>query len=265
MQCEYCKNLFSSKSILNNHQKTAKYCIQLRKETKQINISCQACGKSFSHQSSLDRHSINCIIALPLSKLTKEIETLKIELTSKTNSLEKAEMRIRELEQRLENVATAAASRPTTTKNTQINNYIQNMQPVTDEVFTENIDKFNIDYILKGPGGYAEYALEHPLKDRVACVDYSRRKIKFKDKDGNIITDPEMSNLSKKFFQSIHEKNNELILKYQREITEKYGIDSEEINNLIVYVLGVKHGSNGEKSDFHHEFVKEICNKTIRE
>ena len=28
--------------------------------------------------------------------------------------------------------------------------------------------------------------LDYPLKDKMICVDYSRRKVKFKDKDGNI-------------------------------------------------------------------------------
>jgi predicted kinase len=32
MECEYCKKIFSTKSSLNYHQSTAKYCLQIRKE-----------------------------------------------------------------------------------------------------------------------------------------------------------------------------------------------------------------------------------------
>ena len=74
------------------------------------------------------------------------------------------------------------------------------MQPVTDEILYDNVQHLTIDHIKKGAEGYAEYALEYPLKDKLLCSDFSRRKVKFKDKDGNIITDPEMTNLARKFF-----------------------------------------------------------------
>ena len=82
---------------------------------------------------------------------------------------------------KLENIAIKAVSRPTT-KNTQIN-YIQQLQPVTEELVS-NVSNLTIDHIIKGPEGYAEFALEYPLKDRLLCSDYYRRKVKFKDKDG---------------------------------------------------------------------------------
>jgi hypothetical protein len=77
------------------------------------------------------------------------------------------------------------------------------MKLVTEEHFIDNVQHLTIDHSKKGPEGYAEFALEYPLKDRLLCSDYSRRKLKFKDKDGNLITDPEMTTLAKKFFNSI--------------------------------------------------------------
>jgi hypothetical protein len=100
------------------------------------------------------------------------------------------------------------------------------MQPVTDECLIDNAKHLTIEHIKKGPEGYAEFALEYPLKDRMLCSDYSRRKVKFKDKDGNLITDPEMTTLAKKFFSSIKDKNKELICRCANELKEKLGDDN---------------------------------------
>ena len=121
------------------------------------------------------------------------------------------EEQIKELQNNIKDISIKSVSRATT-KNTQINNYIQNLRPITEEQLLDNVQYLSIDHILRGPEGYAEYALEYPLKDSMICVDYARRKVKFKDKDGNVITDPEMSNLAEKFFNSIKDKNKELIL-----------------------------------------------------
>ena len=32
LECEYCKKTYSTKSNLNNHQKTAKYCLKIQSE-----------------------------------------------------------------------------------------------------------------------------------------------------------------------------------------------------------------------------------------
>ena len=34
MECSYCKKKFSTKSSLNSHQKTTKYCLKLRDDLK---------------------------------------------------------------------------------------------------------------------------------------------------------------------------------------------------------------------------------------
>jgi hypothetical protein len=48
--------------------------------------------------------------------------------------------------------------------------------------------------------------LEYPLKDKIVCTDFSRRKLKYKDENGNLIEDPEMIKLSQKLFKAIEEK-----------------------------------------------------------
>ena len=39
MQCEYCEKIFSNISSLNNHKKTAKYCLKIQNEKGFINCS----------------------------------------------------------------------------------------------------------------------------------------------------------------------------------------------------------------------------------
>jgi hypothetical protein len=67
------------------------------------------------------------------------------------------------------------------------------MQPITADQL--------IEHVQKGASGYAEYALEYQLKDRVVCVDYAKRNIKFKNRDGNLGTYQKMANLTPMFFR----------------------------------------------------------------
>ena len=169
------------------------------------------------------------------------------------------------MQDKLENIAIKAVQTPTT-KNTQIN-YIQQLQPVTEEHLVNNVSNLTIDHIIKGPEGYAEFALNYPLKDRLLCSDYARRKVKFKDKDGKVITDPEMNILAVKFFESIKEKNKELICKYANELKERLGDDNvmDTVVKLFDYKAAVERGSEGERTDFHHDFVKRMCSQTLKE
>lgn len=276
MKCEFCLNDFSNKTSLTTHQRTAKYCLKLQNISNIGSFICKICDKAFIRKSELLSHSKSCkkdpdIIENELLLTIKELDKYKNFVEMLEKQIEEQKQTIKELQDKLENIAVTAVSRSntsTTNKNIIQNNYIQNLQPVTDETFSENISNLTIDHIMKGPIGYAEYALGYPLKKRLMCVDYARKKIKFKDKDGNVITDPEMTNLATKFFKSIQEKNTELILSYKEEFLEKYGdseFDSDEISKMIEYMLGVKNAAKGEKTDFHHDFVKQICNKTINE
>jgi hypothetical protein len=198
----------------------------------------------------------------------KQIKELKQEKDKQIGELkEKHEKQIKELQDKLENIAVKAVSRPTTSNKTQINNFIQQLEPVTEEKLKESVSNLTIDHIKKGAEGYAQYALDYPLKDKMVCVDYSRRKIKFKDKDGNVITDPEMTGLALKFFNSIKEKNKELICLYANELKEKLGDDNimDTMVKIFDYKMAVDRGSEGEKTEFHYDFVKQMCSQTIKE
>jgi len=254
MECQYCHSKFSTKSSLNKHIKYAKYCISKRNEKSSNEFKCSGCNKIYTSKYALNIHIKSCI-----ELLTQRYEEKFKELK------EEYETKIQQLQDKLENIAIEAVSRPvSTTKNTQIN-YIQQLQPVTEEHLVSNVSHLTIDHIIKGPEGYAEYALNYPLKDRMICSDYSRRKVKFKDKDGNLITDPEMTTLTKKFFESIHEKNKELICKYANELKDRLGDENvmDTVVKIFEYKEAVNRARGGEKTDFHYDFVKSMCSQTI--
>lgn len=262
MECKYCHNKFSSKSSLVNHQKRTKYCIGLQ-GTYSITFKCIGCDKQYTSKENLNFHQNKCVSYLVTEKEQKYEEKISFLQAE----IQKKDTLINQLQDKLENVAIKAVSRPTTSNKIQINNYIQNMQPLTEQHLIDNAQHLTIDHIKKGPEGYAEYALEYPLKDRVMCSDYSRRKVKFKDNEGNLITDPEMTTLAKKFFNSIKEKNKELVCRCANELKEKLGDDNimDTVVKLFDYKAAIEQGSDGEKSEFHHDFVRQVCSMTIKE
>ena len=70
-KCHFCNKEYSSKGILENHQKTAKFCLRLRnneyKEQNIINFKCDFCEDNFTQKANLERHYEVC-------KLKKEKE-----------------------------------------------------------------------------------------------------------------------------------------------------------------------------------------------
>jgi hypothetical protein len=71
LECKYCKNIFSTKSNLKLHQKTAKYCLKMRNEVVK-EYKCESCDKSFSVVSSLNRHQQFCKSNSIVNRLSEE-------------------------------------------------------------------------------------------------------------------------------------------------------------------------------------------------
>jgi hypothetical protein len=101
--CEFCNNSYRTKNNLLNHQKTAKFCIELRNKTElehydNKSFSCEKCLKNFTRKDTLEKHISICKIIvrekientinnyeLENNKLRLDIEILKKQLS---NSLE---------------------------------------------------------------------------------------------------------------------------------------------------------------------------------
>ena len=292
-ECNFCKNNFTTKTNLVNHQRKAKYCLSIQGSTKlkDASIICDACGKistsKWNHQLHVgickksSKVSILSIEITELKERNKELETINKMLNKQLDQIQeekiiqekkyeeklsKKDNIIQKLQDKLENIAIKAVQRPTTTNTTNktnINNYIQNMPNISSDHLLEQSNNLTLEHIQKGASGYAEYALEYPLKERVACVDYSRRKLKFKDRDGNLISDPEMIKLAPMFFDSIKSKSSEIVFDQN-----KPDMDSEMFENVAKLFntnVDVKNGADGLKSDFYHDFVKYVCSGSMVE
>ena len=83
---------------------------------------------------------------------------------------------------------------------------------ITEEWLIENATFLTIEHILRGPEGYADYALSYPLNDRLIEEEYSNPTfIKYKNRSGDIITDYGGKMLTKMLFDSVKERTYELI------------------------------------------------------
>ena len=155
--CEFCNTELASSPSLKHHQLNAKYCLE--KQGKPLNLlKCNGCDKTFTTKRKLINHREICL-SYNKSLLEKQHD---IDLSKKDLEIVELKKQIKELQDKLENIAVKAVSRPATSNKTQINNYIQQLQPVTEEKLKESVSNLTIDHIKKGPEGYAQYALDYP-------------------------------------------------------------------------------------------------------
>ena len=320
MQCEYCEKVLKTSSSLKLHQKTTKYCLVKQNKVVENEFSCFACGVGFTLKSSLHSHLKICKENTPEKELRREYERREkeiiftydkklqennIENNKKLSDKDKIiseqkniikelqteykkhiEMQNKDLQDRMQSMAEKAIDKPSTVNQNTINHVINNLLPITTEHLNNQAQYLTIDHVKNGAVGYAKYALEHPLKDRLVCTDTSRKKGKYKDSDGNIVSDPEMSSITKKLFLAIKDRNSELITEYANDLKAKLDSFSSDHNemtteetvsitemtddliDLVTSVFSQKRQSNeisdGLKPELFHQFVKEISTGSYR-
>jgi hypothetical protein len=86
--CEFCKNSYTSLSILKSHQKTTKFCLDIQESLNKENINkkiflCEYCNKEFNKKSNFDSHLKICKI-----KIEKELQSNFKEIEHKNKELE---------------------------------------------------------------------------------------------------------------------------------------------------------------------------------
>ena len=92
---------------------------------------------------------------------------------------------------------------------------------ITEEWLLENAKFLTIEHILRGPEGYAEYALSYPLNNRLIIDDDyydSEDKVtflKYKDFNGDIIVDIEAVILGKMIIDSLDDRIKNLMIEHK--------------------------------------------------
>jgi hypothetical protein len=252
--CEYCNSEFVNKTSLKNHQKTAKFCLNLQGKTNE-EFKCEYCNKILTTKTRLITHlescnskkTVNLDYVKELEKKNTELETniknYQEQLNEKNQKIEKLESHIMKL-----------SERPTTTNNNQrYSQIIQNLKPISNEDFQTLSEKLEVKHINNGPYGYIKFATEN-FQDKLLCSDINRKNLKTK-KDNKIITDINGKEFTYQFFNSINDKRYILIEKQTENIKKPsdkeiavnhYGNENVSISSFL---------KRKEESPFINKFI----------
>ena len=169
IDCEHCGSSFSSKTNLITHQKTSKYCLNLRGETV-VKYSCAACGDEFTRASSLERHNDVCKIAL--SNLCHEIEMsrLLLRLKKSENRNKKLIKKLKKANDKLTARNTVPSLIPATTTKTDLKLADVNVS----SAFTCSISEIplrlaNKEYVFDGIEGLLTFITPTIKQDDFKC------------------------------------------------------------------------------------------------
>ena len=122
--CVHCGNKLSTKSSLRYHQKSARYCLELRGISSD-NFKCKFCPKSFSQKQHLCDHAKICGRTEAYQEIENKNRVLENKVECYEKQIEDLKNQVHELQDKLENIAIQSNNRPTTTNQTQVNNYIK--------------------------------------------------------------------------------------------------------------------------------------------
>ena len=232
--CEFCSKTFSSRSNLNTHKKTAKYCISLREPDI---ISCDHCCKEFTTKKSLNVHNGLCKV-----KKDKEHQYMKLRIVELEATLE---AKIHEIES-LNNVLLRSqacveeiAKQPKTTTNNKTTNKVSILTPLdlSAERLKELVEaNFTNSHLLEGQKGVARFTVEHVIKDedgklQYICTDPARHTFRFREGETEI-KDLRGKRLSTALAPPVMDKTSRLGMQAIKENPELFCVYSDSQQNI---------------------------------
>ena len=256
--CEHCRNGFSRTSVLYKHQRTAKYCMVLQGKIAEtnsapVNLTCRYCRKKFTRKDVVKRHEKTC--SEQENRTTQDTQLLEM---------------IVQLQKTIVNMADRPIG-PTNVNNTN-RNVTMNLAPITDQELQEHLQHLTIEFIQEGGKGYADWANSYPFKDRVVCTDKARKKLRYKDNEGEIIEDGGGIKLTQRFFQAIAQRNEEIINAEYRALHEEVqriaqsgtAHDADltglltKASHLQDLLIKCRNAARGEENELTKEFVNHL-------
>lgn len=274
-RCEYCNHDFAKKSNLNNHQKTARYCLALRGQQPQIR--CENCNRTFAEERTLIAHQPLCpnsgatlldalrdkdiVIALR----DREIVELKKDnavLSERIKSQDEMISRLTLMTERYQGDMKEVAMKKSSVTNNNIN-----ILPLTNEWLTEQAQYLTQQHIEAGASGFAQLAKTHSFRNRVVCTDIARKSLRYNNKAGKMIRDPNGTELAERFFASIQSRNREIVQSIRDEIEDALQNTPPEdkielydkMSKLMSIDAEVSLSAKGTITELRNEFVIELC------
>ena len=258
MQCEFCANVFTTKSNLNAHQKKAKYCLAIQGVQQKKDHICQACDKGFYGAYELRRHLLGCK-KKDLSTYKDQLDKLKEENLLLKKEIEMLREDKKQIQESYEKLSLTAVKRPTISNKTMnVNNFIKNMPPLTVEDIESSVPMLTLEHHAKGAEGYAEFALEFPFKDKIVCVDTSRNKIKYKNNDGDIIEDVGFRKMMIKLCKSLKDRSFNLSLEHEDKLSDVWSEQDRETYDFMEAAVAIAKYAQGRENEFCNKIIKLI-------
>jgi hypothetical protein len=236
MECKYCKHEFKNKSVLNKHVNTAKYCLIIQGVEKN-NYLCEACGLYVSSKGHYTKHISTCkdYIIMGLKKEIIELRTENKILCSRVNTK--------------------------TIINTQ-NNIFANLDTLNLEDIKKYSDKLTLAHHKMGAEGYATYALEYPLKNRLCIKDRARKIFKYKNEDGKEVIDVDLHKIFGAIAKSVAMSSYNIAQDHYQELSKDFTVSEMEACPTLEWALSLaKYGVDSDDkfcSDIKNEIRKQL-------
>lgn len=202
--CIFCKKSYSTLSSLNNHKKTAKFCLELQnKLTNGELIRCEFCSKEFSSKKYLNQHLEHCKskklteqnnikneFEKELVDIKKENTELKLRLKFKDELNKKLQKELDEYKKLASRPTTSIVNNNTTNYQIEFNQLVQNIEAFDKSSLSNKIKSISLEEMDSYDPKNLENSFSHTLcntfKDYTFCTDKSRKIVVIKKEDGSI-------------------------------------------------------------------------------
>ena len=267
--CSFCSKEFSSKTSLNNHQRTVKSCLKLQgKEEKESTVECVNCKKILAVRS-FKQHKIKCDILsektnkekqdleeenkklksineqyeLELKKIASYKDKYEAELKEERMIINKLRMELveyksyntilKEQNEKLQSISTSItmklADKTTTINNNNNNKTVVINSPLTNEVLRQCATTFTIDNAYNISG--ITKHLTSSLEEHITCTDSSRNIFKYKNEKDEEIVDQDLEILLPQYLSALKDRNNFLY----KEVFEYFKKNNVSLNEQTDY------------------------------
>ena len=211
--CNYCNKDYSSKHALLKHLSICKEYIKVQnqdkddmllKENNKLKEELELQKKE--HESQID------LLKKENYELKRQNYYLEIKYNNYKEQLDKKIEDYNSLENRYERLATKGVEKPTISTTNNTSNVVNNLNTFPTQEYINNKieDTFNDKYIHDGPKSLAQYVTENIITVNgeliYICSDYARKNFKYKDRDGNEITDPSAVKLISMIKDKLYDK-----------------------------------------------------------